>query len=104
MLSEFKDNSYTVKLFDVITNDELSYMFLVMEYMPVDLQKVLDNGDCIEMSEEHVKTLSYKLISALNFIHSSNIVHRDLKPSNILIDDWCNLKLCDFGLSRSLPK
>ena len=37
MLSEYKDNSYTVKLFDVIISDDLSYMFLVMEHMQMDL-------------------------------------------------------------------
>ena len=56
------------------------------------------------MSEKHAVILIYKLLSALNYIHTANIVHRDLKPSNILIDDKCNLKLCDFGLARSLPK
>ena len=77
-------------------------MFIVMEYMPMDLSYVLENS--IVMSDDHIKTLIYKLLCALNFIHSANIVHRDLKPANILIDDKCNLKLCDFGLARSLPK
>ena len=56
------------------------------------------------MSEDHALILSYKFLCALNFIHNANIVHRDLKPANILVDENCNLKLCDFGLARSLPK
>ena len=99
-----KDNSYTVKLYDVITDVDLSYMFLVMENVQMDLKKVLDQADNANMSENHSTFLIYKLVCALNFIHSANIIHRDLKPSNILIDDKCNLKLCDFGLARSLPE
>lgn len=56
------------------------------------------------MSEENSVLLIHNLLCALNYIHSANIIHRDLKPSNILIDEQCNLKLCDFGLARSLPK
>ena len=37
-------------------------------------------------------------------MHSAGILHRDLKPSNILIDSSCKIKICDFGLSRTLFK
>lgn len=30
-------------------------------------------------------------------------MHRDMKPSNLLIDGNCAVKICDFGLARSLP-
>jgi len=40
----------------------------------------------------------------MNYIHSANIIHRDLKPANFLIDSKCNVKICDFGLARVLPK
>lgn len=36
----------------------------------------------------------------LKYIHSAGVIHRDLKPSNILIDENCDLKICDFGLAR----
>jgi serine/threonine protein kinase len=33
-------------------------------------------------------------------MHDSNVIHRDLKPSNLLLNKKCDLKICDFGLSR----
>ena len=36
-------------------------------------------------------------------MHSTNVIHRDLKPSNILITNEFNVKICDFGLSRTIP-
>ena len=31
-------------------------------------------------------------------------MHRDLKPANILISEDCVIKVCDFGLARTVPK
>ena len=36
----------------------------------------------------------------LKYVHSAGVVHRDLKPSNILVNENCDLKICDFGLAR----
>lgn len=44
----------------------------------------------------------YQLIKALKYLHSGNLLHRDLKPSNCLLNSACDLKLCDFGLARTV--
>jgi len=30
------------------------------------------------------------------------VIHRDLKPANILVNEDCSVKLCDYGLARSI--
>jgi len=35
-------------------------------------------------------------------MHSGELLHRDMKPSNILLNSECLVKVCDFGLARSI--
>lgn len=54
------------------------------------------------MDEEHIKIIIYNILSATKYMHSANVVHRDLKPANILINDECNIKICDFGMASTV--
>ena len=49
-------------------------------------------------------TIIYNLLASVNFLHSANVVHRDIKPGNILIDAECAVKICDLGISRTMPR
>lgn len=53
---------------------------------------------------EHAKIILYNLLCAVNFLHTANVIHRDLKPSNVLLTDQCSVKICDFGLARTVPE
>jgi len=66
----------------------------------MDFKKLFNSVPKTELEEEHIVTILYNQLCALNYIHSANIIHRDLKPSNFLIDSKCNVKICDFGLAR----
>ena len=95
-------NEFTTKIYDAFLAEDFSHMFLVLEFGDKDLFKLMKKSNFILEQKDIIKII-YKLICALNFIHAANLIHRDIKPSNILIDHDLNVKICDFGLSRSLP-
>jgi mitogen-activated protein kinase 1/3 len=44
----------------------------------------------------------YNLLCAVKYLHTANVIHRDLKPANVLVNEDCSVKICDFGLARSI--
>ena len=77
----------------------------MMDFHGIDLKDYMNQLDKrSSFSNETLKKFVYSTLCALNFIHTANILHRDIKPANILLSDDGNLKLCDFGLSRTDPK
>ncbi|KAG8515395.1 Mitogen-activated protein kinase 15 [Galemys pyrenaicus] len=65
-----------------------------------DLAAVIRKGGLLK--DVHRRYIFYQLLRATKFIHSGGVVHRDQKPSNVLLNASCLVKLCDFGLARSL--
>lgn len=102
-----KRNIFTTKLIDIIVpkSSDFDKIFLVMNYQALDLKKLFKDQkpEGFIFTEDHYKVIFYNLLCSINFLHSANIIHRDLKPANILIDQDCNVILCDFGLARSIP-
>jgi serine/threonine protein kinase len=74
-----------------------------MEYFDTDLKQLIQCGKSIRLTGEHIKTITYNLLCALQFLHKSNVIHRDIKPANIFINKNCEVKIGDFGISRSQP-
>jgi mitogen-activated protein kinase 1/3 len=96
-------NEFVVELLDIIYEDLNPYfdtVFLVFEWAPCDLKKLFFTQCFIRM--EDIEKIIYKILCGLYYIHSCSVMHRDLKPSNILLQDNYSIKICDFGLARSV--
>jgi mitogen-activated protein kinase 15 len=69
--------------------------------MEADLCVALKNS---VLKQIHKHYIFYQLANTLAYLHAADLVHRDIKPSNILVNETCEVKLCDFGLIRSLRR
>lgn len=66
-----------------------------------DLHAVIRAGI---LEEVHKQYVIYQLLKSLYFMHTAEIIHRDVKPSNMLLNSDCHVKVCDFGLCRSVSE
>ncbi|XP_010252813.1 PREDICTED: CBL-interacting serine/threonine-protein kinase 23-like isoform X2 [Nelumbo nucifera] len=87
-----------VHLFEVMASK--TKIYFVMEYVTGGelLTKVSKQG---KLREDEARKYFQQLISAVDYCHSKGVYHRDLKLENLLLDEDCNLKISDFGLSAS---
>ncbi|KAJ5361959.1 hypothetical protein N7541_002803 [Penicillium brevicompactum] len=74
-------------------------LYIVTECIMTDLHHLL-SATSKSLEGQFTQFFTYQMLRGMKYIHSAGIIHRDLKPSNILINDNCDLKICDFGLAR----
>ena len=65
------------------------------------INTLLDKED-LQLTEETTIKILYRLLCSLKYLHQAGVMHRDIKPGNILLDSGLNVKICDFGLSRTI--
>lgn len=90
-----------VQIFDF--DNEGDVYFLVMEYiegrtLKQILQELGEKRQVLTMEE--VLRIVGQVGDALDYAHQQGCLHRDVKPSNIMINQWGDAILMDFGIAR----
>lgn len=89
-----------VRVVKYITHFEDDYHFcIVMEY--VRGRSLLDMVNASNgLSEATCRKIMTQMLDAVEFMHNViGVVHRDIKLDNIMIDEFNNVKIIDFGLA-----
>jgi len=81
-----RENGYTCLILELGTGGEL------FDY-------VMNSG---KLDEEEARFMFRQILSGLQYCHANLVAHRDLKPENLLLDEYGNVKISDFGLSNVL--
>lgn len=95
-----------VKIFDIGTINNNYY--IEMEYIPgYNLKEVINKVKKLKKCNnkhivpiEHVIEIGIEVCYGLEYIHTAIIAHRDISPSNILLSEFGEVKIIDFGIAK----
>lgn len=99
LLEYFKRHPNICTLHNVIRSDKDADLYLVFDFLEANLFHVI-RGKIL--SEQHIKLITYQILKAVKYMHSSDIINRNLKPNNILLNSDCKIKLDDFSLAQHI--
>ena len=96
----------TIPVYELSRDSEGNAYFTMKKLRGRDLSDVLDKiaeGDSATMEKFPLDSLINVLIhcsQCLAFAHNQGVVHRDMKPANIMIGDYGEIMVLDWGLAK----
>ncbi|MFS1512604.1 serine/threonine protein kinase [Chengkuizengella sp. SCS-71B] len=101
------NHPYLPNIVDYFPPNENGISYLVMDYIHGQnlAQKFKNMRN--QLPFEKVIKYAIQICELLHYLHSNSknpIIYRDLKPSNVMIDQQDNVRLIDFGISRSFKQ
>ncbi|OCB87592.1 kinase-like protein [Sanghuangporus baumii] len=82
----------------------LEGFFLEDNNCPSLVSRWMENGTALNYLEAHPDVDLLRLVTGIaegiTYLHLNGIVHSDIKPDNVLVSEFGEPLLCDFGVSR----
>ena len=93
------DSKHVVKVHDVWEENGTAYF--VMDLIDgVSLRRQIDAAG--HFDEARTREVLGQLLNVLEYIHANHVLHLDLNPNNIMVDRYGDVKLIDFGASKTI--
>ena len=95
-MMKLMNHKYILKLYEIIESP--SYIFLIMEYYNGSkLIDVLNRKK--KLAEDDALNIYKQVLSVLLYLHDMNIGHLNINANNIIVDNFNNIKICEFKYS-----
>lgn len=97
-----------VPIYDIVWEDDLPLFYSMKLVKGRTLQAILDDlrreeADALrDYPLAHLLTIFRKVCDAIAFAHSQGVLHRDLKPANIMVGEFGEVLVMDWGLAKLL--
>ena len=93
-------------VYDLGLNKENNLFFTMKQIKGETLQHVINDlkANNLKTKERYpynsLVNIFIKVCNALEFAHSKNVIHRDIKPENIMVGEYGEVLLMDWGLAK----
>ena len=93
------DHPNIVPIYDLGSNDEGALFYSMKRVRGTPWDKVIHQKSL----DDNVSILM-RVADAVAFAHAGGVIHRDLKPENVMLGDYGEVLVMDWGLARITPE
>jgi hypothetical protein len=93
------DHPNIVPIYDLGSNDEGALFYSMKRVRGTPWDKVIHQKSL----DDNVGILM-RVADAVAFAHAGGVIHRDLKPENVMLGDYGEVLVMDWGLARITPE
>jgi len=93
------DHPNIVPIYDLGANDDGALFYSMKRVKGTPWSKVLND----KTLDENL-TILLRVADAVAFAHVNGVIHRDLKPENVMLGDFGEVLVMDWGLARVSPE
>lgn len=97
------DHPSLPRIFDVIETE--THFYIVMDYLEgITLSKYLETTKHKRASQSDTIKWGLQIAKVLSYLHNQTppLIYRDMKPGNVMLQPDGNIKVFDFGISRTI--
>ena len=96
-LMRLMDHPHILKIIEILESQK--HLYLVLEFASHgELFDYLASRGSLPIPD--AMRLFRQIVYGLDYLHANSICHRDLKLENILLDEFNNVKIADFGFAK----